>query len=53
MLVYVLRVGLHAGRSDPGWCLSVQILRIPGKSSTSCYVFYVEDCVFSSLTPCV
>lgn len=37
MLVHVLRAGLHAGRSDPGWCLSVQILRIPGKWSTSCY----------------
>lgn len=37
MLVHVLRAGLHAGWRDPGRCLSVQILRIPGKPSTFCY----------------
>lgn len=37
MLVHVLWTGLHAGWCDPGWCLSVQILRIPGKPSTFCY----------------
>lgn len=49
VLVHVLRAGLHAGRCDPGWCLSVQILRIPGKPSTFCYQSVV--CVFHRF-PC-
>lgn len=47
MLVHVLWIGLYAGWGDPGWCLSVQIFCIPGKSNT----FRYGRVVFFSVMP--
>lgn len=48
MLVHVLWIGLHAGWCDPGRCLSLQILCIPGKSTT---YFFMAGLQFSLVMP--